>query len=372
MATLYLENGLFELRAAVKGSDSVVALWSLPMLDNVLFPGALCQGKIMVIDKQAGGAFVDIGAGQNAFMNITDRVELTQGQAVVVALKRLPEAGKGALVTLSDKRPSQRSGDALIDFLRWVMERHDVSEIATPEDDHFLIRKKLAAFSKKEIPVSRVETEGSDLQTLFDEALAHKVQLPDGASLVFDETEALTAIDFNIGRAGGQSKRGAVKKSVLAAVPVLMAQIKQRGIGGQVVIDLPGACWPAREDILAAINPRLPEAGRVGPFLKNGLVVMSLPKTAPSLLEQMTCPAAGEVRKGCDYRVYVRAEQVVRAIKQERRHNRLGRLSLQLEPQLLSFMEGHPQWEQQVSEWRLDLASLKSAAQTGWKLEIKS
>jgi Rne/Rng family ribonuclease len=70
------------------------------------------------------------------------------------------------------------------------------------------------------------------------EALSRRVDLPRGASLVFDELEALTAIDVNMGGAGvGRGSDDAILTFNRAAAAEAARQIMLRNIGGLIVID---------------------------------------------------------------------------------------------------------------------------------------
>jgi ribonuclease G len=75
----------------------------------------------------------------------------------------------------------------------------------------------------------------------IEEAFRRKVHLKSGAYLVFDETEALIAIDVNTGRyrgkAGG-SQEDAILEVNLEAVAEVSRQVRLRNTGGLLVLDL--------------------------------------------------------------------------------------------------------------------------------------
>ncbi len=84
-------------------------------------------------------------------------------------------------------------------------------------------------------------------QSLFDhfglsrqitQVQSREVVLPSGGRLVFDHTEALTAIDINSGRSGGKSNfEDMAFKINLEAAQNIPLQLRLRDIGGQVVVD---------------------------------------------------------------------------------------------------------------------------------------
>ncbi len=71
-----------------------------------------------------------------------------------------------------------------------------------------------------------------------ERALSRKVHLKSGAHLVFDPTEALTAIDVNTGRfVGKTSLEDTIVQVNLEAARAIPEQLKVRGIGGLIVVD---------------------------------------------------------------------------------------------------------------------------------------
>ncbi|WP_027186228.1 Rne/Rng family ribonuclease [Desulfovibrio inopinatus] len=76
------------------------------------------------------------------------------------------------------------------------------------------------------------------LRKQIEQIHGREVTLPSGGRLVFDHTEALTAVDINSGKIGGESnfKEMALKINKESAVEIAQ-QLRLRDIGGQVVID---------------------------------------------------------------------------------------------------------------------------------------
>ncbi|WP_272700979.1 Rne/Rng family ribonuclease [Desulfovibrio sp. Fe33] len=71
-----------------------------------------------------------------------------------------------------------------------------------------------------------------------EEIYSREASMPSGGRLVFDATEALTAVDINSGKIGGEKnfQKMALKTNVEAAREIAR-QLRLRDIGGQVVID---------------------------------------------------------------------------------------------------------------------------------------
>lgn len=72
----------------------------------------------------------------------------------------------------------------------------------------------------------------------LEEVTKREVNLPSGGRLVFDQTEALMAIDINSGKSQGKSNFEAmVYRTNMEAVEAIARHLRLRDIGGQIVID---------------------------------------------------------------------------------------------------------------------------------------
>lgn len=77
-----------------------------------------------------------------------------------------------------------------------------------------------------------------NLVNQLDEIYQREVMLPSGGRLVFDQTEALLAIDINSGKISGKSNFESMAfKTNMEASEVIARQLRLRDVGGQVVID---------------------------------------------------------------------------------------------------------------------------------------
>lgn len=80
--------------------------------------------------------------------------------------------------------------------------------------------------------------EETGVEEQLEQALSRRVEMPGGASLVIDETEALTAIDVNMGASGGRMKSdNAIRNANQAAASEAALQIRLRNIGGLILVD---------------------------------------------------------------------------------------------------------------------------------------
>ena len=107
--------------------------------------------------------------------------------------------------------------------------REFTSRLMTPED---LERIKLHDGSKPLFHTYGVEQD-------FERIFSRRIELPSGGSIVFDQTEALVAIDVNSGktRSDGFEFEEIALKTNLEAAPEIARQIRLRDLGGIIVCD---------------------------------------------------------------------------------------------------------------------------------------
>jgi len=152
-------------------------------------------------------------------------------------------------------------------------------------------------------------------QPLFDtanahaaiqEALSRRVELKSGGYLVFDQTEALTAIDVNTGGfVGGRNFDQTIFKTNLEAAQAIARQLRLRNLGGIIIIDfIDMHDAQHRQTVLDELNRAL-ERDRmrvaVSGFSGLGLVEMTRKRTRESLAQQLcevcpTCQARGYIK----------------------------------------------------------------------------
>ena len=77
-----------------------------------------------------------------------------------------------------------------------------------------------------------------NLKNQLDQIYAREVNLPSGGRIVFDQTEALMAIDINSGKMSGKGNfENMAFKTNMEAAEAIARHLRLRDIGGQIVID---------------------------------------------------------------------------------------------------------------------------------------
>ncbi|WP_225735879.1 Rne/Rng family ribonuclease [Gulosibacter chungangensis] len=144
---------------------------------------------------------------------------------------------------------------------------------------------------------------------MIDKALARKVWLPSGGSLVIDRTEAMTVVDVNTGKfvGTGGNLEETVTKNNLEAADEIVRQLRLRDIGGIIVIDFIDMVLESNRDL---VQRRLVEGlsrdrtkHQVAELTSLGLVQMTRKKIGLGLLETFSeacthCDGRGVVIHG--------------------------------------------------------------------------
>ncbi len=135
------------------------------------------------------------------------------------------------------------------------------------------------------------------IEAQIERALERKVWLKSGGYLVFDQTEALTAIDVNTGRfVGKRNQDETVLRTNLEAADEVVKQLRLRNIGGIIIVDfIDMTREPDRKRVTDTLAQALKRDKARSSMLKIselGLVQMTRKRTRESLEELLTdqCP----------------------------------------------------------------------------------
>jgi ribonuclease G len=183
-----------------------------------------------------------------------------------------------------------------------------------------------------------------NIEPQIERALERKVWLKSGGYLVFDQAEALTAIDVNTGRfVGRRTQDETILKTNLEALDEVVKQLRLRNIGGIIIVDFIDMSRDADRkrvsDALAQALRRDKARTSTLKISELGLVQMTRKRTRESLEELLTdqCPR-------CQGRRVVKsvptlAAEVLRGILREgRRHPRGDMIIVKLNPEVARYL----------------------------------
>lgn len=253
--------------------------------------GSIHLGRVCRLVPALDAALVDIGGERPAFLPQREVVprgsRLNEGQRVLVQVRREPQDGKAARVTMA-VRPRSRHLEQITDGAeglaqRWrnILDRASLIEpparldpvptfaaalaSALPGtaarvgvDDPGAVPETRAAFPGAAV-AHRPQAEWPiDLDALFDQALSETVALPGSGAIHFETTRAgmLIDVDSGIPEAGSPQRTGI--ETNLAAAVTIARQVRLRNLGGGIVIDFIGLDNRAsREEVRAALAEAL-------------------------------------------------------------------------------------------------------------------
>jgi ribonuclease G len=199
------------------------------------------------------------------------------------------------------------------------------------------------------------------IEPQIERALDRKVWLKSGGYLVFDQAEALTAIDVNTGRFVGKTNQDeTVLRTNLEAAEEVVKQLRLRNIGGIIIVDFIDMSREAdRKKVSDALREALRRDKARTSALKIselGLVQMTRKRTRESLEELLTdtCPQ-------CQGRRVVKsvptlAAEVLRGVHREaRRRGGDDMLLVKVHPAVARYLYDHGARDLEALERRVGI-----------------
>ncbi|MCA8975654.1 MAG: Rne/Rng family ribonuclease, partial [Planctomycetes bacterium] len=180
----------------------------------------------------------------------------------------------------------------------------DIADVVVDSEDVFM---RIRDFAEKLMPHMAERIKQHTVTTpLFHhfgiekevEALYQpKIDLPNGASIVIDQTEALVAIDVNSGKyKAGHDSDDTAYRTNLDAIPEIVRQLRLRDLGGLIIIDFIDMSIEKHRrgverrlvDALRGDRARI-KVGRISPF---GMLEITRQRVGPGLKRTvfMQCP----------------------------------------------------------------------------------
>lgn len=151
--------------------------------------------------------------------------------------KRATEVSAPALIHQEPGLPERAVRDYLTEDVCeiWVDDPQEAEHVRAMSSLLFPRKKDLV---KLYADASQSIWEKFGLTSQLEQIYSREVSLPSGGRLVFDQTEALMAVDINSGKISGKGNFEAMAfKTNLEASQAIARQLRLRDIGGQVVID---------------------------------------------------------------------------------------------------------------------------------------
>ncbi len=287
----FLDRGIGESRAVVTlGGRSERLMIVREQELQIQAMGARVAARVRAVDRGQGLAFLDLGHGPDAALNLSPDIgPVSEGGWVDVEIRTEARAGKGASA-------------------RWLGPAEGpLRLLASPPD----LAERLAQLSKG----ARIETGPAARKaadTAQDEALETIFPLPGGGGIAVEPTRALIAVDVDVGARAGEVGKRLARAANLAALAEAARVLRLKGLGGLVVIDLAGrghdgaALLGAARAAFAPDNPGV----AFGPVSRFGTLELTIPRRARPALETLTDDGPGPS-------AVTLAMSLIRALEQE-------------------------------------------------------
>jgi|Deesub1362B_J571_1020462.scaffolds.fasta_scaffold02102_2 ribonuclease G len=256
-----------------------------------------------------------------------------------------------------EKRARKEKGPVLL-YKDMGMVSSIIRDLFTPDVDRVVVDsrrlyREIVSYLKDVSPnlVPRVELyrhpvplfDAYDVEKEFDRCLSRRVWLKSGGYLLFDQTEALVAIDVNSGKyvSKGEQEEATYRLNLEAAQEIAR-QLRLRDLGGIIVIDFVDMPSQEKRDRLVAEFRRLLRNDRaktsVAPISEFGLVEMTRERVRPSVMFSITepCPV-------CDGLGHILSKPLVAtkievAIRRIRTMRRDRRFFLYVHPVMVDYL----------------------------------
>jgi ribonuclease G len=199
------------------------------------------------------------------------------------------------------------------------------------------------------------------IEPQIERALDRKVWLKSGGYLVFDQAEALTAIDVNTGRFVGKTNQDeTVLRTNLEAAEEVVKQLRLRNIGGIIIVDFIDM---SREADRKKVSDALREAQRRDKARTSalkiselGLVQMTRKRTRESLEELLTDPCSHCEGRRVMKSVPTLAAEVLRGVHREaRRRSGDDMLLVKVHPGVARYLYDHGARDLEALERRVGI-----------------
>jgi ribonuclease E len=221
--------------------------------------------------------------------------------------------------------------------------------------DDPVVHEELTEFATKLMPehVDRIRNHDAErplfhhygIEQDFEKVFTRRVELPSGGSIVFDQAEALVAIDVNSGRTRTDSFdfEEIALKTNLEAVPEIARQIRLRDLGGIIVCDFIDMMrTSSNRQVERSLRNELADdrarskLGRVSQF---GLLEMTRQRLGPGTHKKVfqacpRCRGTGRIRT-----VQSRAQAILRRLGSALTQKGFSTVEVRAHPEVVEYLE---------------------------------
>ena len=312
-----IEDCIGETRAAVYEGRKLVELYVRRWTDaDKPRQGDIFAGRVTKVDQSLGGAFIDIGTetqGLFKFTNAANAPRFTEGQIAEFEVSKATEIGKGPVLKFK------------------ALSKADKSAKISGDDLKAFITKRFDGIEFAEATVS-----------VIDEATETELAIKGGGTISIERTRALVAIDVDKGTAVSSFD------VCMAALPMIAHELRLRGLGGLIVIDLPNLRQPRQRNTVFKAAERAfaddPNNVKLAPLSRFGC--LELTRYKPELaLDEILNNRIGSPT------VETIALRSLRQLEREGRANPGAKLIMTVRHHVMNWLEAeHIDWKAPLTE----------------------
>ena len=221
--------------------------------------------------------------------------------------------------------------------------------------DDFAVHEQMMEFAERLMPehshrIERYEGQRPifhhyGIEQDFEVIFNRRVELPSGGSIVFDQAEALVAIDVNSGRTrtGSHDFEEIALKTNLEAVPEIALQIRLRDLGGIIVCDfidmMKSSSNRAVEKALRAELAKDRARSKIGRIGQFGLLEMTRQRLGPGTHKKVfqacpRCRGTGRIRT-----VQSRAQAILRRLGSALTQKGFSTVEVRAHPEVVQYIK---------------------------------
>ena len=200
----------------------------------------------------------------------------------------------------------------------------------------------------------------------FEKIFARRLELPSGGSIVFDQAEALVAIDINSGktRTSSHDFEEIALKTNMEAVPEIARQIRLRDLGGIIVVDFIDMMKSSnRKAVEQAFRARFADdraRSKIGRISQFGLLEMTRQRLGPGMSKKLFKPCSACRGAGRQRTESSRAAAILRRLGSALSLKGFSKVEVRAHPETIDYLERNR---------RAELTQLEESS--GRKLELK-
>lgn len=221
--------------------------------------------------------------------------------------------------------------------------------------DDLAVHEQMVSFAKALMPehVGRIKRHEGDrplfqdcgIEQDFERIFSRRVDLPSGGSIVFDQAEALVAIDVNSGRTRTDSYdfEDIALKTNLEAVPEIARQIKLRDLGGIIVCDfIDMVRSSSNRSVEKSLRDELSDdraRSKLGRISQFGLLELTRQRLGPGTHKKVfqacpRCRGTGHIRS-----VESRAQAILRRLGGAVVQKGFSRVEVRAHPEVVAYLK---------------------------------